>query len=128
MVSKSLVHARQYDRLDPDILRQMLTFSLMNLVSPHADDPESLRFSVLAPDVGEFREPRTMMRALALDPDKPETFYPLAEWYMGIPPGPTELGPNRVAALGKRNKIGRNAPCPGGSGKKYKRCCGWSIV
>lgn len=22
------------------------------------------------------------------------------------------------------NKIGRNAPCPCGSGKKYKRCCG----
>ena len=21
------------------------------------------------------------------------------------------------------NKIGRNAPCPCGSGKKYKRCC-----
>ncbi len=23
-----------------------------------------------------------------------------------------------------RNKIGRNAPCPCGSGKKYKKCCG----
>jgi uncharacterized protein YecA (UPF0149 family) len=22
-----------------------------------------------------------------------------------------------------RNKIGRNEPCPCGSGKKYKRCC-----
>jgi hypothetical protein len=22
------------------------------------------------------------------------------------------------------SKIGRNAPCPCGSGKKYKRCCG----
>lgn len=25
---------------------------------------------------------------------------------------------------GKREKVGRNAPCPCGSGKKYKRCCG----
>lgn len=24
----------------------------------------------------------------------------------------------------QRQKIGRNAPCPCGSGKKYKRCCG----
>ncbi|MBQ5563580.1 MAG: SEC-C domain-containing protein [Clostridia bacterium] len=24
----------------------------------------------------------------------------------------------------KRNKIGRNDPCPCGSGKKYKNCCG----
>ncbi|HBY02968.1 MAG TPA: hypothetical protein DEH07_00120, partial [Desulfotomaculum sp.] len=29
---------------------------------------------------------------------------------------------------GKRSdsRIGRNDPCPGGSGKKYKRCCGLS--
>ena len=26
----------------------------------------------------------------------------------------------------KGKKIGRNAPCPCGSGKKYKRCCGAS--
>jgi hypothetical protein len=26
--------------------------------------------------------------------------------------------------LGKMSEIGRNAPCPCGSGKKYKRCCG----
>jgi uncharacterized protein YecA (UPF0149 family) len=24
----------------------------------------------------------------------------------------------------RRGKIGRNAPCPCGSGKKYKKCCG----
>ena len=24
----------------------------------------------------------------------------------------------------KAEKIGRNAPCPCGSGKKYKKCCG----
>ena len=24
----------------------------------------------------------------------------------------------------KKNKIGRNEPCPCGSGKKYKKCCG----
>jgi preprotein translocase subunit SecA len=24
----------------------------------------------------------------------------------------------------KKEKIGRNAPCPCGSGKKYKNCCG----
>jgi len=27
----------------------------------------------------------------------------------------------------KRKKIGRNDPCPCGSGKKYKKCCG-SVV
>lgn len=33
--------------------------------------------------------------------------------------------PGRNAATGSRSgrKVGRNAPCPCGSGKKYKRCC-----
>lgn len=29
----------------------------------------------------------------------------------------------RVAAAQEQGKIGRNSPCPCGSGKKYKRCC-----
>ena len=40
----------------------------------------------------------------------------------------------RRAAAGKRarrpvgaHKIGRNDPCPCGSGKKYKKCCGRTI-
>ena len=32
--------------------------------------------------------------------------------------------PNAVPPTG--GKIGRDAPCPCGSGKKYKKCCGWS--
>jgi uncharacterized protein YecA (UPF0149 family) len=28
------------------------------------------------------------------------------------------------SAGGKREKIGRNDPCPCGSGKKHKKCCG----
>jgi len=31
--------------------------------------------------------------------------------------------PNRPA-IAKRTKVGRNDPCPCGSGKKYKKCCG----
>jgi hypothetical protein len=40
-------------------------------------------------------------------------------------PVPIEVPlPPKVTALkGKTNKIGRNAPCPCGSGKKYKKCC-----
>lgn len=37
---------------------------------------------------------------------------------MAIPPTPKQL---------KRNppKVGRNEPCPCGSGKKFKKCCLW---
>ncbi len=33
-------------------------------------------------------------------------------------------GPNRNGAPRGSAKVGRNTPCPCGSGKKYKRCCG----
>ncbi len=36
--------------------------------------------------------------------------------------GSTDEGPKTVRR--KEEKIGRNAPCPCGSGKKYKKCCG----
>lgn len=32
--------------------------------------------------------------------------------------------PNNVIEMPTQNKIGRNDPCPCGSGKKYKKCCG----
>ena len=37
--------------------------------------------------------------------------------------GKTLASPHPKRAAGKP-KVGRNAPCPCGSGKKYKRCCG----
>jgi uncharacterized protein len=33
-----------------------------------------------------------------------------------------------IPARRKPSKIGRNDPCPCGSGKKYKRCCGQASV
>lgn len=36
---------------------------------------------------------------------------------------PSELGGDNVIDIKTRKKIGRNDPCPCGSGKKYKNCC-----
>ncbi len=38
------------------------------------------------------------------------------------PPKPVELPKKMTDSSG--NKVGRNAPCPCGSGRKYKNCCG----
>ncbi|MCK4520301.1 preprotein translocase subunit SecA [Candidatus Parcubacteria bacterium] len=38
-------------------------------------------------------------------------------------PGVSSARPSVQRPLGKRKKIGRNDPCPCGSGKKYKKCC-----
>ena len=52
---------------------------------------------------------------------------------LGLETGPEESEPSALPAPGPavsgplppgRGKVGRNAPCPCGSGKKYKKCCG----
>jgi len=48
---------------------------------------------------------------IGFEPDKPEDISDLEKM----------LNPVKPAAS---NKINRNAPCPCGSGKKYKKCCG----
>ncbi|MFT3912608.1 MAG: SEC-C metal-binding domain-containing protein [Anaeromyxobacteraceae bacterium] len=40
------------------------------------------------------------------------------------PRRPQPTGPSPVAREHTPDKVGRNAPCPCGSGKKHKRCCG----
>lgn len=40
------------------------------------------------------------------------------EWWAGFQP------PAQQQPIVKKKKIGRNEPCPCGSGKKYKKCCG----
>ena len=49
-------------------------------------------------------------------------------------PQATKSSPMAAVAPGRRNavpvgggKIGRNSPCPCGSGRKYKRCCGANV-
>ncbi|MBF0254661.1 MAG: SEC-C domain-containing protein, partial [Candidatus Omnitrophica bacterium] len=48
---------------------------------------------------------------------------PQAGGFSGSSPGPAQGAPAGTA-LPPRNKVGRNEPCPCGSGKKYKKCCG----
>ena len=42
-------------------------------------------------------------------------------WLVDIEDGKEKVKPQPVV---KDNHIGRNDPCPCGSGKKYKQCCG----
>lgn len=56
-----------------------------------------------------------------------------ADWLYDLEAWDTVLSADRRAALAKAwrqskiavsSKVGRNEPCPCGSGKKYKQCCG----
>ena len=73
---------------------------------------------------------------LAIDPEK--LYYNMVEakatWLYGLPEWDSILTEERRKELYKEQKasgtvrkgkkIGRNDPCPCGSGKKYKHCCG----
>ena len=54
-----------------------------------------------------------MAHIIVFEPDKPEDITDLEKLLNPSQP--------KVSA-----KIGRNEPCPCGSGKKYKKCCGAS--
>jgi uncharacterized protein len=42
--------------------------------------------------------------------------------------GKPDTGARGANPRNKNNKLGRNDPCPCGSGKKYKRCCGGATI
>ncbi|MDA1311878.1 MAG: SEC-C metal-binding domain-containing protein [Acidobacteria bacterium] len=41
-----------------------------------------------------------------------------------VPVPVARLGPLRRGPCRWEPKVGRNAPCPRGSGRKFKKCCG----
>jgi len=51
---------------------------------------------------------------IGFEPDKPEDISNLEKL----------LNPPRPILKSGTKKLGRNEPCPCGSGKKYKKCCG----
>ncbi|MCY3928778.1 MAG: SEC-C metal-binding domain-containing protein [Acidobacteria bacterium] len=51
----------------------------------------------------------------------------------GFPPSQGPAGPparpqKPRTVVRSQAKVGRNAPCPCGSGKKYKKCCGAPVA
>ena len=71
--------------------------------------------------VDEIRE-TTVRIVLTVSPKAPEikrveVAKPVTEGFEGAPQKKTVI-------IKKSEKIDRNAPCPCGSGKKYKKCCG----
>jgi preprotein translocase subunit SecA len=74
--------------------------------------------------VGEIRE-NTVRMVLSVVPrqkvERVQVANPLTEGFEGAKKAPKKivLTPRTNAA-----KVGRNDPCPCGSGKKYKKCCG----
>ena len=63
-------------------------------------------------EVSSIFEEKGWIFTIGLEPDKPEDITDL------------EILLNTPKAKIAEKKAGRNDPCPCGSGKKYKKCCG----
>jgi uncharacterized protein YecA (UPF0149 family) len=55
-----------------------------------------------------------------------ELFQEVKKYLRPLPPEPFKMGQtdSKVIDIRRRTKVGRNDPCPCGSVKKYKKCCG----
>jgi hypothetical protein len=93
-------------------------------------------YAVILAYCGEYDQARAAMAALEpyvgrLPPEHQTGFAKQRELIEQIAAGLVRLGPaapqtNLSPTIGGKRlsgKIGRNAPCPCGSGKKYKKCC-----
>ena len=121
----ALANARAYDKSDTATLRDMLAITLRNLMTMHLNDP-TIAFVPTKEEYGDNLDPRddeqVQVQVFSLDLDVPESFYSLADLYMGTQRTASTMSNMR---RGIAPKFGRNDPCPCGSGKKYKKCCGW---
>lgn len=96
---------------------------------------DGINDSLKTPNPIEEMEGNTVV---SLDFDKEKLYYNMveakADWLYGLEEWDSLLTPERRKELYKEQKasgtivkgkkIGRNDPCPCGSGKKYKFCCG----
>ena len=76
-------------------------------------NPAIVRVQTLqrAEEIAEFCDDHGIIFILGLEPDEPEDISHILRALE--PPEPVLASP----------KVGRNEPCPCGSGKKFKKCC-----
>ncbi|MFH1725805.1 MAG: preprotein translocase subunit SecA, partial [Elusimicrobiota bacterium] len=128
---KKYIHLRAYGQKDPKVEYQRESFALFEVMLDRIrQQTVEYLFRIQAPR----RAPRPMMvarheRPRAADGGEGEPSQDEAG-SSGPPPRRSllEKGGTATASAAPQalKKIGRNSPCPCGSGKKYKKCCGKS--
>jgi preprotein translocase subunit SecA len=108
------INLRGYAQRDPKIEYQREGFGLFGEMEQRIDDQ-------LAEFVFKFGYPRPRLEARTTA----RQVSPAASAAVASPAASAAgNGSGGAAAAGKPGKVGRNDPCPCGSGKKYKKCCG----
>jgi uncharacterized protein len=106
----AIVENPQWNRLINDPANaKMLGPLMLYLLGYNRDDPEM-----------QIEEQEDLLAQLVI------SVYALYEFWHPSRPGKPGRRPKTLSApfANQTQKIGRNDPCPCGSGKKYKKCCG----
>lgn len=119
----------------PELLEEVRQAYADDLADPGVADLEGIEQDIAAPESGR-REGQHFITDAINEMEWWSSFHPedslpkkLPRAETSIPPSPlpaSSLGPDYVVPqpFVREPKIGRNEPCPCGSGKKYKKCCG----
>jgi preprotein translocase subunit SecA len=114
---RSGIGLRAIGQKDPLLEYQFESFNLFQEMLDRvrtAVAETAFRISVVPEESGPARRSLRESREALLLPAAPE----------GRPESANGERPDRVEPVRRGPKIGRNDPCPCGSGKKYKHCCG----
>ncbi len=125
--------AEMKERIEDTIIRDL--YRLRPISAEEIAELERRRRTLLPPDMS-FRHPSALA---PLPPAAGGAQQPAAAptGMPGMPadalPPPTQGGPAPApqrprTVVRSQAKVGRNAPCPCGSGKKYKKCCGAPVA
>lgn len=142
----ALATARSYSRLDPLKLREFVADALRQLVGLHDRTGGKVSVMPMPEEYGAEQftslpgsDDPASLQTRGLNTDDISTFYPIAEAFVGLEriaasqrakaPQHThsEVAASRGTPVRLGRRVGRNEPCPCGSGLKYKRCCGREV-
>lgn len=95
---------------------------VVEFLTAHFEPPA---FNVLQQIIDALMELMNTTRQWILKGHKPsEIFQEERKHLQPLPAKPFDFEPSNVIDMRTRTRVGRNDPCPCGSGKKFKRCCG----
>ncbi len=121
------ISLRGYAQKDPKIEYQREGYALFEEMNDRIDAQAlEILFKVQLRDPAETPPaaasrgpaPAPALRPAAAGPARPLAPGPLRQ------PGPVAVPAARPGSNAEKPKVGRNDPCPCGSGRKYKKCCG----
>ena len=118
---KTGIGLRAYGQRDPLIEYKKEAFGLFTEMLQRTDE-EALeliyKLQIAEKERPSRREPEREMKAVHQST--------IGMGYASTQPA-EEVAPGKPKPVKVGQKIGRNAPCPCGSGKKYKKCCGANL-